>query len=80
MTTVKKNRLMRTVQFRAFDELPKEVQDTLNYSNTGFSARDICYLHSLYVNKIKSTEEIVDMIKAKDTFITLLGPFGRKMV
>jgi len=80
MTTASKIDLMRTAQYRAIDELSDEIRQALNYSNIGFSARDILYLHSLYVNKKKTSAEIVDMIKAKDAFHTLLGPFGRRLV
>jgi len=80
MTTATKDRLTRAVQFRAFDELPKSVQDALNYSNVGFTPQDIMFLHSLFITKKKTAEEIVDMIRQKDAFVTLLSPFGRRMV
>ena len=75
-----KNQTIKAFQFHAFDRFPKEIQDALNYSNVGFTAKDICYLYSLYYNKTNTSEEIVEMINAKDAFITLLGPFGRKLV
>ena len=80
MTTASKSNLMRTAQYRALDEMPDEIRQALNYSNVGFSARDILYLHSLYMTKTKTSAEIVDMINAKDVYYTLLGPFGRRLV
>lgn len=67
------------VQFRAFDELHPSIQEALNYANVGFTARDILYLHSLYVTKHLSADKIVKMIHQRDTFETLLSPWGRKM-
>ena len=80
MTTASKIDLMRTAQYRAIDELSDEIRQALNYSNIGFSARDILYLHSLYVTKAKTSAEIVNMINAKDAYHTILGPFGRRLV
>ena len=73
MFTVKKDRSMKSAQYRAFDEFPRNIQDALNYSNVGFSSRDILYLHSLYVNNKNTSDEIVTMIKQKDAWITLNG-------
>jgi len=80
MSIATKTRSIRSVQYRAFDELSDEIRQALNYSNIGFSARDILYLHSLYVTKAKTSAEIVNMINAKDAYHTLLGPFGRRLV
>lgn len=71
MTTVSRDRFMRNVQYRAFDELPKEIQDALNYSNMGFSSQDIVYLHGLYINRKKTVNEIVKMIDEKDAWATV---------
>ena len=80
MTTATKSPLMRTAQYRAFDELPSEIREALNYSNRGFSTRDILYLHSLYMTKNKTPAEIVDMIQAKDAFHSLVTPYGNKLL
>ena len=71
MTTVSTDHSMRSVQYRAFDELPKEIQDALNYSNMGFSSQDIVYLHELYINRKKTVNEIVRMIDEKDAWATV---------
>ena len=71
MTTVSTDRSMRSVQYRAVDELPKEIQDALNYSNMGFSSQDIVYLHGLYINRKKTVNEIVRMIDEKDAWATV---------
>jgi len=72
-----KDCIQRTKQYRAFDEFPKNIQDALNYSNLGFSSKDIVYLHSLYVSGKKTADDIEIMIKKADAFHTLLGPFRR---
>jgi hypothetical protein len=46
--TALNDRLLRDVQFQAFDELPREVRDALNYADIGFSVKDILYLHHQY--------------------------------
>jgi hypothetical protein len=61
----------RKVQFRALDEMPQEIREALNYSNIGFSPQDILYLHALYMTGKNTSEEIVDMIRGKDAFVTL---------
>lgn len=61
----------REVQFRALDEMPREIREALNYSNIGFSPRDILYLHTLYMTGKNTSKEIVDMIRGKDAFVTL---------
>ena len=71
MTTVSRDRFMRSVQYRAFDELPKEIQDALNYSNMGVSSQDIVYLHGLYINRKKTVNEIGRMIDEKDAWATV---------
>lgn len=69
----------RELMMRALDEMPKSVSDAVNYASVGFTARDIVFLHSLYVNGAKTEDELVTMIKQKDAFETLLSPFGRRM-
>ena len=77
MTTVSRDRSMRSVQYRAFDELPKEIQDALNYSNLGFSSQDILYIHGLFINRKKTVDEIVRMIGEKDAWATLTTEWVR---
>lgn len=72
-----KDCIQRTKQYRAFDEFPKNIQDALNYSNLGFSSKDVVYLYSLYVTGEKTADDIEIMIKKADAFHTLLGPFRR---
>ena len=71
MTTVSTDHSMRSVQYRAFDDLTKEIQDDLNYFNMRFSSQDIVYLHGLYINRKKTVNEIVRMIDEKDAWATV---------
>ena len=77
MTIVSKDHSTRNVQYRAFDEFPKDIQDALNYSNLGFSTQDILYLHSLYINNHKTVEELVKMIDDKDAWATVTTQWVR---
>jgi len=72
--------IQRIKQYRAFDEFPKNIQDALNYSNLGFSSKDIVYLHSLYVSGKKTAADIEIMIKKVDAFYTLFGPFYKGQI
>jgi|TARA_R110000803_G_scaffold19212_3_gene50560 hypothetical protein len=59
------------VQYQAFDELPKEVQDVLNYADIGFTLNDILYLHNLYVTGEADKDKLVQLLKQKEAWSLL---------
>jgi len=68
--SAKKIRLKKAALYRVFDDLPKEIQNAINYADIGFSDKDISYLHQLYLNG-ESIYNIVTMMKQKEAFIIL---------
>ena len=78
--TALNDRLLRDVQFQAFDELPREVRDALNYADIGFSVKDILYLHHYYKTGQADKYKLVEMIKQKEAFIIMTtGLNGMKL-
>ena len=59
--------------WKAFDSLPSKVRDALNYARFGYSKEDIILLHSMYEEGLKTADDLVFMIEAKDNFISVFG-------
>jgi len=78
--TASNDRLARTVLYQAFDQLPRDIRDALNYADIGFSIQDILYLHNLYITGKANKEEIIKLIKQKEAFIIMTtGLNGMKL-
>lgn len=71
--TASTNHSQMVAQYKAFDELPKEVQDVLNYADIGFTPKDILYLHHLYITGRADKNELIKMLKQKEAWSLLTG-------
>ena len=66
-----KTHLMRIAQYKAFDDFPKEVQDVLNYADIGFTTKDILYLHNLYITGKADKNELIKLLKQKESWLLM---------
>ena len=57
----------------AFDKLPPKVRDALNYARFGYPREDIILLHKMYDEGVKTADDLVYMIEAKDNFMAVFG-------
>ena len=71
---------MKNAVYWAFDELPKEVRDYINYADIGFSSKDILYLHNLYITGEANKYKLVKLLKEKEAWTLLTsGLNGMKL-
>ena len=63
----------RTEMWTAFDKLPSKVRDALNYARFGYPREDIILLYKMYDEGVKTADDLVYMIEAKDNFMSVFG-------